>query len=86
MIITYPTVNLQCSYKKVQSNKKVKQIFQTKKDFITCSKLIINELGGSPVRSGNVYFANDEQAALAFSIAHVERERLHETQSELKPI
>ena len=70
----------------MQSTKKLKQIFQTKKDFITCSKLIINELGGSPVRSDNVYFASDEQAALAFFIAHVERERLHETQSELKPI
>ena len=72
MIMTYPTVNLQCSYKKVQSTKKVKQIFQTKKDFITCSKLIINELGGSPIRSDDVYFANNEQAFPVSFIAHTE--------------
>ena len=35
-------------------------MFQTNKDFITCSKLIINELGGFPIRSDNVYFANNE--------------------------
>ena len=34
--------------------------------------MIINELGGSPIRSDNVYFANNEQASLAFFIAHVE--------------
>ena len=45
-------------------NKKVKQIFQTKRGFITCSKLIINKLGRCPTRSDNVYFANDEQASL----------------------
>ena len=56
----------------MQSTKKVKQIFQTKKYFITCSKLIINEIGGSPIRSDNVYFDNDEQASLVFFIAHVE--------------
>ena len=44
--------------------KKVKLIFQTKKGFITCSKLIINELGLCPTRSNNVYFANDEGACL----------------------
>ena len=70
MIITYPTVNLQCSYKKVQSTKKVKQIFQTKKDFITSSKLIINELVGFPIRSENIYFADKEQTA--FFITHAE--------------
>ena len=56
--------------------KKVKLIFQTKKGFITCSKLIINELGLCPTRSNNVYFANDEGASLAFTdvfcFAHVE--------------
>ena len=28
--------------------------------------MIINELGDSPIRSGNVYFANNEQATLVF--------------------
>ena len=42
-------------------------MFQTKKDFITCSKLIINELKFCPTRSNNVYFANNEQASLAFT-------------------
>ena len=37
--------------------KKVKQIFKTNKDHITCPKLMINELVGSPTRSENVYFA-----------------------------
>ena len=57
---------------KVQSTtgkKKVKQIFQTKKDFITCSKLIVNELRSCPTKSDNVYFANNEQASLAFTAA-----------------
>ena len=49
-----------------------KQIFQTKKDFITCSKLTINEIGGSPIRSDNVYFANNEEASLVFLIANAE--------------
>ena len=45
--------------------KKVKKnIFKTKKGSITCSKLIINELAGSPTRSENVYFANNEQASI----------------------
>ena len=56
--------------------KKVEKIFQTMKDFITCSKLIINELGFCPTRSNNVYFANNEQASLAFTdvfcFAHAE--------------
>ena len=33
--------------------------------FITCSKLIINELGCWPTRSENVYFANIGQASIA---------------------
>ena len=41
------------------------------KDFIACSKLIINEHVGSPIRSDNIYFANNEQASLVFFIAHV---------------
>ena len=44
---------------------KVKWIFQTKKGFIACSELIINELGSCPTRSDNDYFANNEQAWLA---------------------
>ena len=42
-------------------------------DFITCSKLIINKLGSSLIRSDNVCFANNEQALLLFFIAHAER-------------
>ena len=48
--------------KKVQpetGQKKVKWIFETKKDFITYSKLIINELVRCPTRSDNLYFANN---------------------------
>ena len=45
--------------------KKVKQIFQTKKGFITCSKVMINELRGCPTRSENVYFANNDQVSIA---------------------
>ena len=48
-------------------------MFQVNKDFTTCSKLIINELGSSPIRSDNVYFSNNEQALLVFFIAHAER-------------
>ena len=51
----------------ITGKKKMKWIFQTKKDFITCSKLIINELGLCPTRSNNVYFANNEQVSLAFT-------------------
>ena len=40
-------------------------MFQTKKDFITCSKLMINELARSSTRLENVYFANNEQASVA---------------------
>ena len=49
--------------------KKWKKIFQTKKNFITCSKLIINGLGHCPTRYNNVYFAINEQASLAFTAA-----------------
>ena len=57
--------------------KKVKEIFQSKTDFITCSKLTINDLGRCLTRSDNIYFANNEQASLAlftvaFCIAHAE--------------
>ena len=65
-------VTLQYSSKKAQSttgNKKVKEIFQTKKDFIICSELVINQLGRCPTRSDNAYFANNEQASLAFTAA-----------------
>ena len=56
----------------MQSTKNVKKIFQTKKGFVTCSKLVINVLRGSPTRSDNVYFANNEQASLVFFIEHAE--------------
>ena len=57
--------------------KKVKKIFKTKKGSITCSKLMINELAGSPTRLENVYFANNEQASIAvfsavFCFTHAE--------------
>ena len=45
--------------------KKVEWVFQTKKGFIICSKLTINELGHSPTRSENVYFADNEQVSTA---------------------
>ena len=44
-------------------------MFQTKKYLITSSKLIINEVGCCPARSDNVYFANNEEASLAFTAA-----------------
>ena len=51
-------------------------MFQIKKEFTKCSKLIINELGCCPTRSDNVHFANNEQASLvftaAFCFAHVQ--------------
>ena len=43
----------------------MKQIFQTKKGFITFSRLMINKLGPFLTRSENVYFANKEQASIA---------------------
>ena len=57
--------------------KKVKQIFQIKKDFITYSKLIIYEFGRCPTTSDDIYFANKEQVILAvftaaFCFAHAE--------------
>ena len=45
--------------------KKVKKKFKTKKSSITCSKLMIDELPGSPTRSENAYFVNNEQASIA---------------------
>ena len=56
---------------------KVKEIFQTKKEFINRSKLIINDLGLCLARWDNIYFVNNEQASLglftvAFCIAHAE--------------
>ena len=65
-------VTLQYSSKKVQSTtvkKKGNKIFQTKKDFINCSKLTINELGCCRTRSDNVYFAKDEQTSFVFTAA-----------------
>ena len=57
----------------MQWTKKVKQTFQTKKDFITYSKLIIIAVfGGCPIRSDDVYFGNNEQASLVFLIAYAE--------------
>ena len=55
----------------------MKKIFKTSKGSITCSKLMINELAGSPTKSENVYFANNEQAPIAvftavFCFTHVE--------------
>ena len=43
---------------------------------MTCSKLIINELGRCPNRSDNAYFANNKQVSLtvltaALCFAHV---------------
>ena len=56
---------------------KGKLIFKTMEGSITCSKLMINELVGSPTRSENVYFANNEQASIAvftavFCFTHAE--------------
>ena len=36
--------------------------------------MIINEHVGSPIRSDNVYFANNEQASLVLFIAHAEHD------------
>ena len=58
--------------------KKVKKIFKPKKYSVTCSRLMINELTGSPNRSENVYFANNEQASIVvftaffFFFTHIE--------------
>ena len=57
--------------------KKGKYLFQTKKDFIICLKLTINEYIRCPTRTDNVYCANNEQALLAvftaaFFFAHVD--------------
>ena len=42
--------------------KKGKQIFQIRKGFTTCSKLVVIELEYCLTRSENVYFANNKQA------------------------
>ena len=52
-------------------------MFKTKKSFITCSKLVVNEIGHCPTRSENIYFANNEQAWMTvfttvFCFTHVE--------------
>ena len=57
--------------------KEVKEIFQAKKGFIACSKLMINELRHFRARSENVYFANNKQASTAvftavFCFTHAE--------------
>ena len=49
------------------AKEKAKEILQTKKNFITCSKLIINTFGRCPPKTDNVYFANNEQGSLVFS-------------------
>ena len=43
------------------------QIFQTKKGFITFSKLIINEFGCCLTRSDNVCFADNKQPPSVFT-------------------
>ena len=54
--------------KKKEKNKYFKakylKIFWTKKGYITCSKLMINELARSPTRLENVNFSNNEQALI----------------------
>ena len=57
--------------------KKLKQIFETKKGFITSLKLMINELARFPTRLENVCLANNEQALIAvftvvFCFTHAE--------------
>ena len=61
-------------------------MFQTKKDSIACSKLIINEFGSYQTRSDNVYFANNNKhraqpLTVAFYFVHAEHSliklRLH---------
>ena len=42
---------------------------QTKKNFITCTKLIINELVRCSTRSDDIYFAHNEKKLLAFTVA-----------------
>ena len=59
--------------------KKCNQKNQTKKDCITCSKLIINKLGNSPIGSD---FANNEQAFLVFFIAHPEHKLINSFMTE----
>ena len=66
--------------RKIQSTtdkKKVKQIFQTKKGFITCLKLMITELTHSSTTSENVYFANNEQDSIAVFMPNIIKLKLY---------
>ena len=74
-------VTLEYYSKKAQSTsgkKKMKWIFQTKIDFVTCSKLIINELARCATRSDHVHFANNEQpsftAAFIYCFGHAKHD------------
>ena len=49
--------------------KKWNKYFRPRKGFIACPKLMINELARSPTRSGNIYYANNEQTSIAVFIA-----------------
>ena len=60
---------MQTTRNKKKEKKKKNKTFQTKKGFITCSKLMINEITRSPTRSKNIYFVNNEQALIAVFIA-----------------
>ena len=63
--ITIQYLVKKCNHQLVRKRQNI--YFKTKKDFITCLKLIINELGLCPTSSNNVYFTNNEQALLAFT-------------------
>ena len=63
-------VTLQYSSKKCNHQLVRKKIFQTKEDFISCSKLKINELWHCPNRSDNVYFTSNEQSSIGFTAAY----------------
>ena len=60
-------LNKKCNQQLVRQ--KWNKSFKQKKKFITCSELVINELGLCPSRLNDVYFANNEQASLAFTDA-----------------
>ena len=65
-------VTPQYSSKKVQSTagkNKREIIFSNQGRSYTCSKVVINEPGRCPTKSDNIYFANNEQALLAFTAA-----------------
>ena len=52
--------------------------------------MIINELGDSPIRSGNVYFANIEEESLVFFVAHAEhnliKPKYTDSTSQFRPV